>query len=590
MPRPTPQQLIPGSTPSLRLELLRSLLAILAFLPVVLHFGWREPLVSTGAAWLIMVPFLIAYVYFTVRPTRGTHWTLHTVHLGITQNKGVLLLVLASISMAWWGPALALVPTLLVLVHLLKIFLIVVQTRIPSGLVFVGSFVVLIVVGTIGLLLPAATPADQPVNVLDAAFTITSAISQTGLVVRDTGSGFTRFGQVVILIWIQVGALGVIVFGALLATVLGAGFSLRATQTLAEQTEQGWAGTLSIKKLVVFIIIVTHVVELIGALSLFFSWPKTWEGAPEMATVGDRLYHSIFFSVSAFCNAGFATSSNSLEGLRSHWSSHLVIVPIIVFGSIGFPVLDNLWRVFWSRLRGKRLHKGALIRLNLNTKLVLTTTLAVYLFGVLFITLSEMTQTAEPGRFILLDAHFMTMNRSCGFDTIPPDTMGLLSKLTLILIMFIGGSPGSVAGGIKMMVFAVLILTVWSTILGRNEVRAFKRTLPEALIKKSATLIVLSLMVVMATTGVLAATMPTSPDTSTVFELDDFLFEATSAFGETGYSVGVTAETPTPARIALMGAMFFGRVGPLAVLAALIGITKRRTPRIGYPTEDVVIY
>ncbi|MFG0258324.1 MAG: TrkH family potassium uptake protein [Phycisphaerales bacterium JB043] len=577
----------PSGAPEIRHELIRSLLVMVAFAPVVMHFGWRQPLVSTTLSWLIVAPLLVLYAFVTIRRTRITRGAIRAA---LGEHRVTLLLVVLGVALAWLEPVLAFVPTLLVLTQLLRLFLLVVQTSIPSGLVFVGSFVLLILVGTLGLLLPAATPPDQPINVLDAAFTITSAISQTGLVVRGTGEGFTRFGQVIILIWIQVGALGVIVFGSLLATMLGSSFSLRATQTIADQTEQGWATTLSLHKLVVFIIIVTHSLELLGAIALYVAWPEQWLGSPDMASVGDRIYHCVFFSVSAFCNAGFVTTSNSLEGLRAHFSSHAIIVPLILLGSIGFPVLDNIWRVVWSRLRGVRKSHGGLIRLNLNTKIVLITTLCVYVLGYLFILIGEMTQTAEPESLILLDAHFMTINRTSGFDTIAPDSMGLLSKLVIIFLMFIGGSPGSVAGGIKIMVFAVLVLTVWSTILGRDEVRAFKRTIPQALVKKSATLIVLFLIGIMATTGVLAATMPTAPGAAGSFTLDSLLFEATSAFATVGYSVGVTPETPAPARAALMVAMFFGRVGPLAVLAALLGLTQRRTPRIEYPTEDVVVY
>jgi trk system potassium uptake protein TrkH len=569
-------------------ELTRSAIVLLGFAPVVMHFGWREPLISTLASWMIVAPLLMLYVSTIVMQSRHASLSFALLRTALAEHRVVLGIAILGIVLAWWDPILAVVPSTLVLVQLLRLFLLVVQTKIPSGLVFVGSFIVLISLGTLGLMLPAATPAGSPITLLDAAFTITSAISQTGLVVRDTGSEFTRFGQVIILIWIQVGALGVIVFGSLLATVLGSGFSLRATQTLADQTEQGWTSTLSLHKLVVFIIVVTHIFELIGAAALYFSWPETWNGAPDMTSVGDRIYHSVFFSVSAFCNAGFVTTENSLQGLRSHFSSHGIIVPLILIGSIGFPVLDNLWRVLWSRIRGVRYQAGGLIRLNLNTKVVLTTTMLVYVLGYVFILIGEFTQTTEPGNLIFLDAHFMTINRTSGFDTIAPDSMGLLSKLTIIFLMFIGGSPGSVAGGIKMMVFAVLILTVWSTILGREEVRAFKRTIPQTLVKKSATLIVLSLIMVMATTGVLAATMPTSGDGA--FALDSLLFEATSAFATTGYSVGVTPETTPPARVALMVAMFFGRVGPLAVLAALIGLTQKRRPRVEYPTEDVVIY
>lgn len=558
-----------------------------AGLSIILRIGWQEPLISANVLIGAEVVGLIVYALLLIVPSRLAGRSISSMIRGHLFETVTLCLA----AVFFWSPAmLSLAVGLLVLHQLLEVYLAIVQTEIPTGLLFVGSFVVLIAVGTAGLLLPAATPTDAPISVLDAAFTITSAISQTGLVVRPTGEGFTRFGQVIILIWIQVGALGVIVFGALLAQVIGSSFGLRATQTMAESTEQGWTGQLSIQRLVVFIIVLTHVIEAIGALVFFIGWPENWPGSPwdgdPTHTPLDRLYHAVFFSISSFCNAGFATTSNSMQGLRFHWTSHIVIVGLIVFGSIGFPVLDNIRQVFWARVRGIVAHKGSLIRLNLNTKIVLSATLAVYVFGYLAIMLGESTQTAEPIGAVALDAHFMTINRTSGFDTIAPQDMGLLSRLTLILLMFIGGSPASVAGGIKMMVFAVLALTVWSTLRGKPRVEAFGRTIPDELVRKSATLIVMSLVAVMLVTGVLVAT-ESNGDSPT---LGPYLFEATSAFGTTGLSMGITPELGPAGKGAIMVAMFFGRVGPLAVMAALFAIGRARRPSYEYPTEEVVIY
>ncbi len=564
----------------------RSLLALAAFAPTVLRLGWREPVIGAELGLQIQLVALGVYALALLLP--GWLAVAGARRMAILKKKRVeVVLVSVGLVAGWFAwPVMATVTLALVLFHVMKLYLDLVQTAIPPGMVFVGSFLIFSVVGTGALMLPAATPVDSPITLLEASFTIVSAISQTGLIVRDTGSEFTRFGQVIILIWIQVGALGVIVFGALLATFLGANFGLRAQQTIAEDTEQGWTGQLSLAKLVVFTIIVTHALELIGAVVLFFGWPETWPGAPPMETVGDRVFHAVFFSVSAFCNAGFSTAPDSMEGLRSHWTPHLVLVPLIVLGSIGFPVLDNIRQTVVAKLRGRRLMDGRLVRLNLNTKIVLSATLAVYALGFVLILLGEMTQADVPFGLAVLDAHFMNVNRTSGFNTIAPQDMGLLSQLTLILLMFIGGSPGSVAGGIKMMVFAVLVLTVWSTITGRRQTEVFGRTLPDALVRKSATLITLSLAMVMLVTGVLAAT-ETVGDEHT---LDELLFEATSAFGTTGLSMGITSDVSDPGKVALMVAMFVGRVGPLAVLAGLLSIARGRGPRYAYATEEVVIY
>ena len=564
----------------------RSAVALLANAPTVLTLGWRETLVDFDLLRGTQFGLLLVYAILFIVDTRRAG-SQRASFLSVTRpEQGLILAGLATGGFFWQASMLACAG--LAAVHLLRLYLRLVQRDIPPGIVFLGSFIGLVAVGTAALKLPAATPEHMPISWLDAAFTITSAVSQTGLVVRPTGEGFTQFGQIIILTWVQVGALGVIVFGALLASVLGSSFGLRATRTLGDSTEQGWTGQLSLQRLVTFIIIFTHSIELIGALVLYFGWPDGWPGAPEFTSDGDRFYHAVFFSVSAFCNAGFVTTENSLQGLRTHWSSHTVIVPLIVLGSIGFPVLDNIRSTVWARIRGKRVGaSGSLIRLNLNTKIILSTTLAVYVIGFLIITIGELTQTDQPLRLVLLDAHFMNINRTSGFDTIAPAEMGLLSRLGLIFLMFIGGSPASVAGGVKMMVFAILVLTVWSTIRGRAETTAFGRTIPDVLVRKSATLIVMCLGGVLVTTGVIVATEPV-PEGGAI--LGPYLFEATSAFGTTGLSLGITSELGAPSRVALIVAMFIGRVGVLAFAAALVSVGAKRRASAYYPSEDVVIY
>lgn len=583
----------------------RLVISLALMLAVILELGLREPVVDGLVLRACAIGLLLGYLSALLVASRRLSGSpeKRREFLRITLPEQAAAGV--GIALCWWWPGIAFAATTLAIIQILRIYLRLVQRNIPPGLVFVGSFVALIAVGTGLLLLPAATPEDQPIGVIDSAFTITSAISQTGLVVRPTGTGFTRFGQTVILIWIQVGALGVIVFGALLAAFLGSTFGIKATKTIAEGTEQGWSGQLSLQKLVTFIVVVTHVVELVGAVVLYFSWPDEFPGMPEdFGSAMDRAFHSVFFSVSAFCNAGFVTTEGSLNGLRAHWLSHLVIAPLIVIGGIGFPVLENLAKVAWSRARGIRTEGGRLIRVNLNTKIVLATTLAVYVLGLVTITLGEHFQAHITGGMALLDAHFMNINRTAGFDTIPPREMGLFSILVMILLMFIGGSPGSVAGGIKVMVFAVLVLTVWSTLRGRDQTTAFGRTLPEQLVRKCAVIAVLVVMGVMITTGVMAAAeagaivdttkplsiLATDAMDGTRFGLTELLFEATSAFATCGLSLGITSQLGDVSRLALIFAMFVGRVGIFAVLASLLAFTMRRRAKVEYPAEEVVVY
>jgi len=568
-----------------RILLAREMMAALAFAPTVLKYGWHEPVFEPGmlhAFQILALGAFTAALLISMLRSGGkqarkqfikTHWAETTLVV-----LGALLI------WSWLG--MALVTSALMVVASLRVYLLVARLPIPPGLVFVGSFLALIAVGTAGLMLPAATPVDQPIGVLDASFTITSAISQTGLVVRPTGEGFTRFGQIIILAWIQFGALGILVFGAVVATLLGSSFGVRATQTLGESTEQGWSGQYSLGRLVVFIMVITHGVELIGAGMLYVTWPETWVGAPDMGTTVDRVYQCVFFSVSSFCNAGFSTTTNSFQGMRTHWTIHTILPMLILFGSIGFPVLDNIVRVGWARLRGNWSRGKQLVRLNVNTKVVLVTTACLYLFGFASILISEIMLEGVPVTTAALDAHFMTFQRTTGFDSIAPTEMGLLARLSLIFLMFIGGSPGSIAGGVKVMVLAVLALTVWSTLNGRDETEAWGRRIPDEVVRKCATILALCLGTVMATAGVLAITEHAVEGD----RLGPILFEAVSAFGTTGLSMGITSELSAPGRIAIMFAMFVGRVGALAIFAALFSVRPTRRVQYAYPRGDVVIY
>lgn len=570
----------------LRWQGLRGIIAATSVLPTLLMEGWREPLLPMWLAMALQILFLGGYIALLLLDQRRLKQTApeqQKDYLEITRPEWITASV--GVVFCWYWPVLTAALLILALTAIVRGYLRLVQTRIPSGLVFIGSFAVFSMIGTVLLKLPRATPPGQEISWLDSAFTIVSAISQTGLVVRPTGEGFERFGQIVILIWIQVGALGVIVFGALLASLFGSQFGLKATQSMAEGTEQGWSGQIMIQRLVTFIIIFTHAVQAVGAAILFFAWPEEWMGMPaDMLSAGDRLYHSIFFSVSAFTNAGFVTTENSLIGLRGNWIPHLVIAPLIVLGSIGFPVLKNGWEVLMARLRHQRMDpSGRLIRINLNTKIIVIATLIAYLIGYVLIVVSEVTQTDEPLRLILLDAHFMSINRTAGFNTIETGDMGRLALLALIFTMFLGGSPVSVAGGIKMMVFAILAFTVWSNIRGQSETTAFGRTIPDVLVRKSATIVVLFLLLVLISTGILAVSEPD-------MTLTQVLFEATSACSTVGLSTGITSELSPAGRVTILVSMFIGRVGVFALLAALISVRAKSRPRVEYPTEEVPIY
>lgn len=557
-------------------------MALSAAIAVVLRIGWREPLVMERALLGVEYASLFIYALSLVLPNRVARRPISALLKDHTFESTLCLL---AATLLWWPIALTVIVQALAVYQLLRLYMqMIVRTPSPSW-VFLLTFGGLIASGTLALKLPISTPREHPISVVDALFTSTSAVCVTGLVVRDTGTEFTRAGQWIILGLIQLGGLGIVVFGALAILMLGSAMGLRASSTFAETTAEGHARPTTVRKLVVFIALATVLMELIGAATLFVGLPGEWNGAPSMATRADRAFHSVFLAISAFCNAGFSTASNSLEGLRMHWTSHIVIVGLIVMGGLGFPAIDNLRSVVVAKLSGRRIENGVLVRLSLHTKLVLATTAALYLAGAGIIAIGRLIQGDEGIGMSLLDGHFMSVTaRTAGFDTVAPGTMGPLSRLALITFMFVGGSPGSMAGGVKTIVFAIIVLTIWATMRGKLTTQAFGRAIPEDLVRKAATLITLGAGTIALLTLALSAT-----DGRDGRALGDLLFEVVSASSTVGLTTGVTPTLSIPGRLIIIAAMFLGRVGPLVMLVALVSVGARRRPAVRYADESVVM-
>lgn len=424
------------------------------------------------------------------------------------------------------------------------------RTLANPGLLFPASFVVLIVVSAGLLKLPLATPVDQPINWVDAFFTAASAVCVTGLVVRDTGTGFTAFGQTVIGLSIQLGGLGMMIFGSTLALLFGARLSFRENLTLSMALSEYPAHRIN--RFVGFIVGTTLLIELAGAAVMFALWP-------DGASMGwrERAGMAVFHSVSAFCNAGFDLTGQSLVGMRVGALPYLGAMPLIVLGGLGFLVLDDVWR----KARGR----GALParRLATHTKLVLCTTGLLLAGGAVVIFLAQLKVPEVPLGQRVLDAAFMsTTARTAGFNTVPMDELAPGSRFMIMTLMTVGGSPGSTAGGIKTVVVAVLALAVWSTVRGRDEVEVFGRALPDALVKKAATVAFALLTLIAVVTLVL--------DMTESIGFEPLVFEVISAASTTGLSLGVTDELSPVGRCVIAATMFLGRVGLLAFLGALL--------------------
>ncbi|MBN1765364.1 MAG: hypothetical protein JW860_08920 [Sedimentisphaerales bacterium] len=452
--------------------------------------------------------------------------------------------------------------------------------------VLLVSFVLIILIGAILLMLPSANQG-RTLGFTDAVFTSTSATCVTGLIVRDTGSEFTVLGQTIILFLMQIGGLGIMIFGALFALLLGSPLSLRESIAMRDIMNEQSPGRIG--RIVVFIIIVTVLMEGLGVLGLYGIWSENPEMPIENAYRFNQFFYSIFHSVSAFCNAGFSLQSDSLSSYRTCWQIYLIVCPLIIMGGLGFPVLNNLWSLLWKRLAKRlKINKpvSSPVKLTLHSRLALWTTGCLLLFGFLMLMFLELLREDNNGDFSvinLLDSLFNSITaRTAGFNTVEIRQLGAGSKLVLILLMCIGGSPSSTAGGVKTVTFAVMVLAIYTTIRRQRDVVIFQRSIPIMIVRRVATLIMLYGLTLWMATLLLTIT-----EHSQGTDMLDLLFEAASALGTVGLSTGVTAQLSLAGKWVIIVTMFVGRLGPLSLLAALT--FNARPARYDYPKEPLVV-
>jgi len=469
----------------------------------------------------------------------------------------------------------------------------------------IASFLVLIFSGAGLLMLPAASAAGkESLGFVDALFTATSATCVTGLIVKDTGKDFSMMGQVVILSLIQLGGLGIVVFGAVFALLLGQAMSLR--ESVAMQDLLSTRTVSQIGKMIAFIFFGTMLIEAFGAVSLFGMWP---------GSVRHRWFCSIFHAISAFCNAGFSLFRTSFVDYNRSWQVYVVICPLIILGGLGFSVLYDLVNIVADRVKRffkkwfykqYRLSMEAPKRMRLQTKIVLSVSACLIVLGMLAIFLFEryaagpapiaagtaLPEMMQPdlsptdNRCGIGGAFFQSVTaRTAGFNTVNISAMSESSRFVLILLMFIGGSPGSTAGGIKTVTLAVVIMTAIAALRRRQEVEMFKRSVRIVVVGRAITVTLLFAAVLFGATLILSIT-----ENSNGFALSDIMFEAASALGTVGLSTGVTGPATALTNIGkliIIATMLIGRLGPLTLLAA---VTFNLKPaRYNYPDEAVIV-
>ncbi len=444
--------------------------------------------------------------------------------------------------------------------------------RYPAIPILAG-FLFVIISGTVLLKIPVST-TEGYIPWIDALFTATSAVCVTGLIVVDTGSYFSVFGQIVILILIQIGGLGVMTLAVLFFQWIGKQITLQ--QRILVQDLYSIAPRKDIFRLVSSVVIFTFAAELIGMILLFTRWRHTMP-------VRDAWFHSIFHSISAFCNAGFSLNADSITAYKSDALINVTMCCLIIAGGIGFPVLYDLAVTF--RNREKRL------KLTVQTRVVLVTTIILIAGGALVFGILE-RHSPEVSASLnerVLTALFQSVTcRTAGFNTVE---IGALQNTTLMMVMFLmffGASPGSCGGGVKTTTLAILTGFIISRFKGSKHINLFKKTIPSDTVNMSMSLVIIAaLLICVILFMVLSHGLLTESSESDKQIFLACLFETVSAFGTVGLSMGITSELNTWGKAWIILMMIIGRLGVLTFAYLIVG--KSTEKRIEYAEENIMI-
>ncbi len=563
-------------------------------------FGFDKPLAAASVLYAVQTALLVVFIAEKIirllnAASKAEFWRANWFEAPLLLALGIAVLGAGR----WFGgPALAeaaavrhfAVGIYLVLQVVVKVCRTVVNLaasgRNPTQ-VLIASFLVLIISGA-GLLMLPRSSATENVSFVDALFTATSATCVTGLIVKDTGSDFSLMGQLIILSLIQLGGLGIVVFGAVFALLLGQALSLSESVAMQDLLSARTLGRIG--NMIAFIFVGTIFIEAVGAVSIFWMWDDV---PGKVTNIQQQWFVSIFHSISAFCNAGFSLFSDSFVSYNKSWAVYAVICPLIIMGGLGFGVLYDLSNIAVDRVkrffkrRFNRRHSFSMEtpkRMRLQTKIVLSVSASLIILGTLAILLfgryADAGASAQnPG---ILGALFQSITaRTAGFNTIDISTLSEPGRFILMLLMFVGGSPGSTAGGIKTVTLAVIIMTVFAALRKRQEVEMFKRSIRIVVVGRAITVTLLFVAVLFT------ATLALSITEANRFAMSDIAFEASSALGTVGLTTGITPFLTTAGKLIIIAVMLIGRLGPLTLLAALTFNLK--PVRYNYPGEAIIV-
>jgi trk system potassium uptake protein len=436
--------------------------------------------------------------------------------------------------------------------------------RLSAPRLIVYGFFALVGAGTALLMSPWST--TDGISLVNAFFVATSCVTVTGLTTVDIPGTFTHFGQVVMMVLIQLGGLGIMTVTTLAALLIGQKVGFRRLLTVQEETENAGSPRNTLR-LLFQIARITFAVELIGAVALSIGFIGVGLG------VREGIFQGVFHAVMAFCNAGFPTMpGGDLVPYAGNWLIVGALVAVITLGGLGFPVLVDLYNYREDR------------RLSIHSRVVLITSAILVAIGVLSVAFFEWTNPNTLGGQSLNSRAAMSLfqgvtPRTAGFSTVSYPEMREPTLLVQTVLMFIGTAPTSTGGGIKVTTLALVALIVVAQVRGQENITLFWRTLPRALVSRALSILAIASLLVLTSTLALMI--------SDGLDLLPALFEVTSAFGTVGLSLDITPTLSTFGKLLISFIMFLGRVGPITFVLALAA--RQRTPRYKYPEEEIAI-
>ena len=427
------------------------------------------------------------------------------------------------------------------------------------------GFMGAILVGTLFLMMPFSSAGEENLSFLTALFTITSAVCVTGLSVIDVGKELSTTGQIILLIFIQLGGLGIMTFSSFILLLIGKKITYEERELLKEERNLENNGGILwfLRKIILTVIII----EGTGALFLTLRFSQDME-------MKKAIYYGVFHSVSAFCNAGFSLFSNNLEGYSGSFTVIMTIAYLIIIGGIGFTVIDSILLATRKRIA----------RFDLTSKVAILVSMILVMTGTILFFILEYNNTKTIGNmpFLqkLLASFFQSVTtRTAGFNSVPFAHLTEGSVFLFCILMFIGASPGSTGGGIKTTTFGVIIFYVISIVKKRESVVIFNRRIGWEVLNRAIVVLVLSILYV----GIITLIIVSIED----FTLEQTIFEVVSAFATTGLSLGITADLSPISRVLIISTMFLGRLGPMTFALALGG--TKQIEKIQFPKENILV-